>query len=39
MGNFCGFNIFDYLMKNYGEDFVKFISIEKSKGFLEEKFT
>ena len=37
MGNICGFNIFDYLLKEYGEELAKLISIEKAKDFLATK--
>ena len=37
--NLCGENIFKKLVEEYGDDFVKLIVAEKSKGVIKEKFS
>lgn len=34
----CGENIFQKLLKEYGDDFLKLVLAEKSKGVVKEKF-
>lgn len=36
---FCGENIFNKLVEEYGDDFVKLVVAEKSKDIIKEKFT
>ena len=36
---FCGENLFQKLVDEYGDDFVKLVVAEKSKGVIKEKFT
>lgn len=37
-GEVCGLNPLKMLMDKYGDEIVKFISIEKAKIFIDEKF-
>ena len=38
MPSFDASSIYQYLLKEYGDQFVKFIVAEKSKGIAEKKF-